>query len=184
MLWALLPEALRALRLLGHASAPTAARRIVMLLDRLVALEKALRAEEGRRALRRLVRAAAWRVLLMLGRVWMPAMVLRARLTQGRRAPPLLGRLLVLAAPQRSLLAVARRTLLVAVGKRALRLCTPAWSLVGRRRAAPLLLAQLLRGLAVGLTAARLALELLDRTEALATVAQLAVVIRALLLLG
>ena len=53
MLWALLPEALRALRLLGHASAPTAARRIVMLLDRLVALEKALRAAEGRWALLR-----------------------------------------------------------------------------------------------------------------------------------
>ena len=117
MLWALLPEALRALRLLGHASAPTAARRIVMLLDRQVALEKALRAAEGRRALLRLVRAAARRALLMLGRVLMPAMVLRARLTQGRRAPlllaraaaraavlrapPLLGRLLVLAAPQR-----------------------------------------------------------------------------------
>ena len=53
MLWALLPEALRALRRLGHASASTAARRIVMLLDRLVALEKALRAAEGRWALLR-----------------------------------------------------------------------------------------------------------------------------------
>ena len=43
---------------------------------------------------------------------------------------------------------------------------------------------QLLRGMAGGLSAARLVLQLLDRTEALATVALLAVVIRALLLLG
>ena len=87
MLWALLPEALRTLRLLGHASAPTAARCIVMLLDRLVVLEKALRAAEGRGALLRPVRVAAWRALLLLGRVLTPAIVLRVRLTQGLWAP-------------------------------------------------------------------------------------------------
>ena len=129
----------------------------------------------------------------------MLAMVLRARPSQGLRAPLLLTRAAtraavlwaplrrgsrVLAALLRFLLAVARRALLsiLAVGRWSRRLCSRAWSQVAwRRRAAPLLMgrtfalvpalrAQMLRGREIVLAAARRVLPLLDRTEALATV--------------
>ena len=67
VLRALLPESLAALQLLGHASALTAARRALMLLDRPVALTNALRAAVGRQALLMLVRAAALRAQLLRG---------------------------------------------------------------------------------------------------------------------